>query len=100
TEIYTLSLHDALPIYIRYYRLFPGCPKSTLKIDTIEPPDAGGQHCSGNHPYTEAPCRLACRAASADSNPQTIIIGIRPITSAGFQVCPSLQRYATAVLRL
>jgi hypothetical protein len=48
--------------------------------------------------FAGAPARLACLPAYTASIQLTIIMGKSPTTSAGSQVCPPLQKNATAVL--
>src|SRR5256885_9502349 len=60
TEIYTLSLHDALPICWVHERLLrmPGALSlEGLPIATVQPPERSEEHTS----ELQSPCNLVCR---------------------------------------
>src|SRR5256885_9850912 len=68
TEIYTLSLHDALPIYRDHGRGQPG--QAARAAAAVQGVARGGQHCAGHaaadrsEEHTselQSPCNLVCR---------------------------------------
>src|SRR5256885_14417904 len=59
TEIYTLSLHDALPIFRSAIRLIVAMlePLGVPEAATAEPPPRSEEHTS----ELQSPCNLVCR---------------------------------------
>src|SRR5438093_13451861 len=56
TEIYTLSLHDALPIYVTARPLHPGEHRRVLPVVPVEP--RSEEHTSELQSLTNLVCRL------------------------------------------
>src|SRR2546426_2489991 len=64
TEIYTLSLHDALPISIWVVPDLPGWPPAAAQIlqDHVQPVARAGSVRSEEHTSElQSPCNLVCR---------------------------------------
>src|SRR5438132_8795838 len=98
TKIYTLSLHDALPIYPPSHARFSGCwlhvePDRTNvqatrpSVISAEPPDRKSTRLNSSHTVTsyavfclqkkKRPCRAAC-----PSRPPLLLIGAVSVTFA------------------
>src|SRR5256885_13241935 len=62
TEIYTLSLHDALPILSRRDRSLRICPSPRRRRSYSDPMAQGRLHRSEEHTSElQSPCNLVCR---------------------------------------
>src|SRR2546426_7057007 len=65
TEIYTLSLHDALPIFVgrgrRHIHTFKRCPHRNLPIGDAEERAAPREKIGRATSELQSPCNLVCR---------------------------------------
>src|SRR5256885_9853326 len=74
TEIYTLSLHDALPIYVSYApnRTWPGPAYVPRNIVTPRGWDRSEEHTS----ELQSPCNLVCRLLLEKKKKKMALTGV------------------------